>query len=131
MILRRVLSALMAAAAFSAAAAMAVFAAGFAFYALVEPYLGRAGAAAAVIFVMAAIMAIAGLVMAGVGRRKPEKVAAQTAGSIIERAVAFLQKRPVLSASAAIAAGLMVAQNPKYLGAVLRSFVEDRPPPSK
>jgi hypothetical protein len=126
-IFRRVLLALMAAAMFSAAAAVIVVALAFALYALVEPYLGRAGAAATVALVAAILIGFAGLIMAVAGRNKRSRVAASLAGGLLERAIAFVRQKPIVAASAAIGAGLMAARNPKYLGEALRAFFEGDP----
>lgn len=127
MIFRRVLLALMAAAMFSAAAAVIVVALAFALYALVEPYLGRAGAAATVALVAAILIGFAGMIMAVAGRNKRSRVAASLAGGLLERAIAFVRQKPIVAASAAIGAGLMAARNPKYLGEALRAFFEGDP----
>ena len=127
MIFRRVLLALMAAATFSAAAAVIVVALAFALYALVEPSLGRAGAAATVALATAILIAIGGMIMALAGRAGRKKAAATLSGGILERAIAFVREKPIVSASAAIGAGLMAVRNPKYLGEALRAFFNNDP----
>jgi len=126
-IFRRVLLALMAAATFSAAAAVIVVALAFALYALVEPSLGRAGAAATVALATAILIAIGGMIMALAGRAGRKKAAATLSGGILERAIAFVREKPIVSASAAIGAGLMAVRNPKYLGEALRAFFNNDP----
>lgn len=125
MIFRRLLLALMAAAAFSAGAAVAVVALAFALYALIEPHLGRAGAAASVALAVAGLMALGGAIMAWAGRRRRARLAVPA--GLLEQAIAFVQQKPVIAASAAVGAGLMAIRNPKYLGEVLRSFFENNP----
>jgi len=115
----------MAAAAFSAGAAVAVVALAFALYALIEPHLGRAGAAACVALAVAALMALGGAIMAWIGRRRRARLAVPT--GLLEQAIAFVQQKPVVAASAAVGAGLMAIRNPKYLGEVLRAFFEKNP----
>jgi len=114
--------ALMAAAVFSAAAAVAVFALAFTLYALVEPTLGRAGAAGTVAGVTALLIALGGVLLILSGRKPPPKPPVLT-GNLLERALAFVRQRPVLAASAAIGAGFMAVRDPKYLGEVLRTFL--------
>ncbi len=128
MIFRRILLALMAASAFAAGAAVMVIALAFALYALVEPQLGRAGAAATVAATTAALIGLGGLFLALAGRRKPSKEPLSIAGSLLERALAFVRQKPILTASAAVGAGFMAVRNPKYLGAVLRAFLDGKPP---
>ena len=127
MIFRRVLLALVAASAFAAAAAVLVFALAFALYALVEPKLGAAGASATVAGTTAGLMAVGGLMIVFAAR--PRKPAAPVAPEgVLERALAFIRQKPVLAGAAAIGAGLLAVRNPKYLGEVLRSFLDGRPP---
>jgi hypothetical protein len=126
-IFRRVLLALMAAATFSAAAAVIVIALAFALYALAEPHLGRAGAAATVALATAILIALAGMIMALAGRNKRSRALSSLSGGILERAVAFVRQKPIVAASAAIGAGLMAARNPKYLGEALRAFLDGDP----
>ena len=127
MIFRRVLLALMAAATFSVAAGVIVVALAFALYALAEPHLGRAGAAATVALTTAVLLGIAGLILALAGRGRRSRPASRLSGSILDRAIAFVREKPVVAASAAIGAGLMAVRNPKYLGEALRAFLETDP----
>jgi len=124
LIFRRILFALMAIAAFSAAAAVLIIALAFALYALAEPRFGRAGAAASVAGAAALFMGLGGLIMALLGRRRPK---IETPAGLAERAFDFLQQKPVLAALGAIGAGLMTIRNPKYLGEAVRAFFEHKP----
>jgi hypothetical protein len=123
-IFRRVLLALIAAATFAAAAGVIVVALAFALYALTEPNLGRAGAAAMVALVTAVLIGLAGMVMALAGRGRRPKATPAMSGGVLERAIAFVRQKPIATAAAAIAAGLMASRNPKYLGEALRAFFE-------
>ena len=123
MIFRRILLALLAAATLASAAGVTVFALAFALYALSEPWLGRAGAAGAVALAAAVLIAIGGLVIALAARKKPVK-SQPAAGGVLERAILFVRRKPIVAASAAIGAGLLAARNPKYLGEALRAFLE-------
>ncbi len=123
---------MVAASAFAACAAVAVFAVGFALYAFAEPYLGRAGAAAAVAGSAAAFMAIGGILVGlagGRSRRRPPP--AKGPEAFLERAFEFVRERPVVAVTAALAAGFMAVRNPGYLGAALRSFLEGQEPPRR
>ncbi len=128
MIFRRILMALVTAAIFAAGSAVAVVALAFAFYAFVEPKLGRAGAAAAVALATAALMMVGGLALAWAGRKKAPKAAFSTSGGLVERGFEFLQQKPIVAATAAVGVGIMAIRNPKYLGSVLRAFLDGQPP---
>ena len=127
MIFRRLLLALMAAATLATAAAVCVVALAFALYALVEPRFGRAGAAAIVAGTTAALTLVAGVLMMWAAHRRRLRAPSAGVGGLIERSLAFMQQRPIVSASAAAAAGLMAARNPRYLGEAIRAFLEGRP----
>jgi hypothetical protein len=127
-ILRRVLVTVLALAIFAGGAVIALIALGFALYALVEPALGPAGAAAVVALVMAATVVIMALVLMSMGRGKPAKTVAPGSGNLIEQALAFVKQNPVMVVSAALGAGFLAIRNPKYLGAALRGFLEGERP---
>ncbi len=128
MIFRRILMALVTAVMFAAGSAVAVVALAFAFYVLVEPRLGKAGAAAMVALATAALMVVGGLTLGWAGRKKPPKTALSTSSGLVERGLEFLQQKPMLAATAAVGVGIMAIRNPKYLGSVLRSFLDGQPP---
>jgi len=127
-IFRRLLLAAVALALFSAGAAVFVVAASFGAYALFEPRLGRAGAAGALAALIATLIVVSGLFMAWAGRKRPSKSPQGLAGGLFERALAFVKQKPILAASAAIGAGFMATRDPKYLGTVLRAFLDGETP---
>ena len=128
MIFRRILMALVMAAMFAAGSAVAVVALAFALYAFVEPRLGRVGAAATVAFATAALLMFGGLALAWAGLRNPPKASPSTSGGLLERGLEFLQQKPIVAATAAVGVGIMAIRNPKYLGSVLRAFLDGQPP---
>ena len=128
MIFRRVLLALIAASMFAAGAAVGVVASAFALFALAEPRLGPAGAAAIVAGTTAGIMALAALAIVR-GARSRNLPAPPAAESALERTLDFVRHRPILASAAAVGAGLLAMRNPQYLGEALRSFLGGKPPP--
>jgi hypothetical protein len=117
--------------AMAACAAVTVIALAFAEYALIETYIGRAGAAACVAGT-AALMIGLGAVMITAGAR-PKKPAAPPPRSdaLVDRALEFVKEKPVVAIAAALAAGFLAVRNPGYLGAAVRSFVEGQEPPRR
>ncbi|MBS0409623.1 MAG: hypothetical protein JSR86_06890 [Proteobacteria bacterium] len=111
---------------------MTVVALAFAEYALIEPYLGRAGAAACVAGTAALMIGLGAVVMLGAGSQ-PKKPAAPPPRSeaLVDRAFEFVKEKPVVAIAAALAAGFLAVRNPGYLGAALRSFVEGQEPPRR
>ena len=121
-------------AAFAAGAAVTVFALGFALYAFAEPSLGRAGAAAVVAGVSALLIALGGMfaAMGGAAARTPKRASAPAAGeSLIERALLFMQEKPVIAVIAAVGAGFLAIRNPTYVGSVIRSILGVPEPPDR
>jgi len=130
-IFRRLILALAGASAFAASAAVCVVALAFALYALVQPYVGRAGAAAIVAGSAALIVVLAALFVSAAARPKASRLAAGASTGAVERAFAFVRQKPVIAIAASIAAGILAVRNPRYLGSVIRAFVEGRAPPRR
>ncbi|WP_245863789.1 hypothetical protein [Caulobacter mirabilis] len=125
--MERTLMALAAAAAIAAAAAVGVFSAFFALYALVEPHLGSAWAAAIVSVTAAAVVGLAGLLAARKveGDRRAHAAAAATPDQgLVDAVLKIVRDRPILSAGAAVAAGIYALRNPTLVAAVVRAFVD-------
>lgn len=129
MILERVLKTAAAAAAVSAAAVAAVFAAAFALYALLEPYVGRPGSAALVALVFALIAALGGLIFARGAKPKRPKPGAEEPG-LAEKVIEIARTKPLLSAGAAIAAGVIALRNPALVGVIMTALLK-KPDPNR
>jgi hypothetical protein len=127
LILRVVLRAAAAAAAVATAVAASIVAAGFGLYALLEPYLGRPGAAAIVALILALVAAIVALVLTRKAKHKSKPAADQ---SLAERAIELARAKPMVAAAAAIAAGVIAWRNPALIGIVAGAIL-NRPPPSE
>ncbi|MGI8841530.1 MAG: hypothetical protein ACR2F8_12230 [Caulobacteraceae bacterium] len=129
--LRRLFLALAAAAAFAASAAVCVVAIAFALYALIEPHVGRAGAAAIVAAAAALVIALGGLFIGAAARRRRDRQPAAAVGGAAERILRFVRDKPVVAISAALGAGFLAIRNPRYLGAAVRAFFEGREIPRR
>jgi hypothetical protein len=126
---RRLFLALAAAAAFAASAAVFVVALAFALYALAQPFVGRAGAAAIVAGVAALIIGLSALFMGFASKGKRSKAAPPS--KAMDRVIRFVREKPVVAISAALGAGFLAVRNPLYLGAALRAFFEGRELPRR
>lgn len=128
MIVRRLLFFLAGAAALSASAGTVMVALAFALYALVEPYVGRSGAAAVVALASAIMIGLIGFVLASLAKPpKPKKK--PESESVGERITDFVRSKPVTSIGAAVVVGVLAIRHPKYFGAAIRAFVEGDDPP--
>jgi len=129
--LRRLLLGLIAAAAMATSAAIFVVALAFTLYALVEPYWGRAGAAATVAGVAALLIGLLGATIGLVARARRPKPRLNAMGGVAERIFELVREKPLMAISAALGAGFMAIRNPTYLGSAIRAFLEGRPPKRK
>ena len=99
-----------------AAAALAVFAAGFALYALVLPQLGPAGAAALVAGVAALLVAAIALVThlrAKAKEREAEVVQAQLMDTLPHGIGDFAKDHPMIAVGVTLLGGALAARHPR------------------
>jgi hypothetical protein len=126
-IFRRLLMGFVAITAIATSASVVVVALAFALYALVQPYIGNAGASAVVAGVFALIVGIGGLAAAPRGRRRTAGPASPegVAGDLME----LVRDKPIASAGIALAAGIMAMRNPRVIGEIARAFFQNRKRP--
>jgi len=117
--MRRILFTAASVAAVATAAGIAVVAGALALFHLLQEGLGPAGAYA-VVAGAAALVAVGGALLSGFGQKHPKPQAEPSLGETVGRMV---RERPIISAGAAIAAGLIALKNPGVAGAVLTSFL--------
>lgn len=129
MIFRRLLLLLASLSALSVSAGVFVVALAYALFALAKPYVGAAGAAGVVALAAALFIGLIGLVLANLGKAPKRKPA--TSENIVDRVTDFVRNKPVTAVAGAIAAGLLAVRNPKYLGGVIRAFIEGQEPPPR
>ena len=126
---RRILFIIASTSALAVSAGVIVVALAFALYAAVKPMVGPAGGAAVVAGAAALLIGVLGLAMAIAARPpKPKKV--EPTG-LVDQIAGFIREKPVSAIVGALAVGLLSVSNPRYLGAMVRAFVEGRDPPGK
>jgi len=114
--LDRALTRIVAIAAASAAAVMAVFASGFALYALILPQLGSAGASAVVALAAALCVALFALAMAMRARQRERE--AEIAQAAVAEALPqfglgdFARERPIVTLAVTALGGLLASRHP-------------------
>lgn len=111
---RRILNFVIVVATAAAAAVVGVVAAAFAIFALLEQWLGAAGAAAVIAGVFAATAA--GIAYVVARRAESEPLDDQ---SMIDRLVEMAKERPLVAAGAAAAIMTVVLKNPKILSVLM------------
>jgi hypothetical protein len=62
-------------------------------------------------------------------RPKPKPKAPARPEGFVERAIDFIQDKPIIAIAAAVGAGILAIRNPHYFGAAIRAFVDPRNPP--
>ena len=126
--LRKLLLGVIAVAALAAGASVLVVALAFALYALVQPRLGPAGAAATVAAAAALLMGLLGMTLALMARARRPKPKPPSMGGVAERIFELVREKPLMAIAAALGTGFLVIRDPTYLGSTIRAFLEGRPP---
>jgi hypothetical protein len=115
----------------AAAAAVAVMAAALALYGVLVGPLGGPGAAAAVAGAAAVLAAIIGLGLSAWVFAKPKARKAEPVDdSLMGRLMALAQGRPIVATSALIAGLVMAIRNPAMAAAVAKAFLDPKSRPS-
>ncbi len=125
----KLVSFVIAVAAMAAATCVLVVSASFAVYALLRTYIGPSGAAACVTLAAAMLLGVLALVLFSKAKGPKLTTKGKTAdaqGGLVERLTELVSDRPVVAASAAVAAGLLAWRNPTLVSTVLR-VLEPRP----
>lgn len=123
MIFERTLKAAVGIVAVAAATATSVVAAAFALFAVLEEPLGRAGASAVVALAFAVIAGLLGLILhLSANHREDHKP--EEHGGLTERLIDMAREKPLLSAGAAVAAGLIALRNPALVGVILSAVMK-------
>ena len=111
MIFRSLILALAAAAAFATATAVIIIALAFALYAVVEPHIGRAGAAACVAGAAGLLIVLVAMALAAAVRRRKAKLAAAPT-KILQRVFKAFKEKPLAAAASAGAAVILAVRSP-------------------
>jgi len=122
LIFTRILMAFVAIAAICASVTVTVFAAAFALFALVQPYVGAAGGGAVLAGVFAVIALIVGLIAMPRRRRRRGDGPSGVAEDLMD----LVRDKPMASAGVALAAGIMAMRNPRVITEVIRAFRSER-----
>ncbi len=121
----KALNSLLGATIICASAALAIFAAGFALYALVLPYVGPAGGAAIVAASASVLIGAAGLLhRMRAKQREAERAAAQVelTSAIPEPLRGLMQKHPIGAIAVTIVGGILAARNPRIIREVITAL---------
>ena len=120
--LRRILNLAAALAAVAAATGVVVVAASFAVYALAEPYLGPAGAAA----VVAGVFALLAVIVALIATAKVApgaKTGKAEDGPLADRLLKLAKDKPLIALGAGAVAVTVLLRNPAMVSALVSAFV--------
>ncbi|MHB8284197.1 MAG: hypothetical protein ACYDD1_05925 [Caulobacteraceae bacterium] len=127
MIVRKIVSGVVAVVALATAASVTVVAAAFAVFTLLQTYVGPSGAAAIIAAALAVLLSGAAIFLLGRSKSKPAAVTVPLAEpSLPQRLFYMLQERPVVAAGAAVATGLIAWRNPRLASLVTSLFALGR-----
>ena len=127
MILRKIVMALVAAAAILTASGVCVVAAAYALFALVRESLGAAGAAAVVCLAAAVLIGLVGAGAAFQLRGKTKPPAAGPGSGILDQLFELARERPIVSTGALVAAAALAIRNPVVLASVVKALLNKKP----
>ncbi|HEY1928842.1 MAG TPA: hypothetical protein VGG92_15365 [Caulobacteraceae bacterium] len=128
MSLRRGLAILIAGAALVACLGVVIVAFVFAGHTLLEPWLGRPGATAAMVAAVALLIAVAAVIAQFALRPRVRPAPALPATALVDRALVFVRDRPVVSMVGAVGVGVIVIARPLFIARIARAFLERQRP---
>jgi len=131
LILRKIILAIVAAAAILASSAVFVVAAAYALFALVRDALGPAGAAGVVCLAAAVLIGLVGLIAAMSLRGPKRKTAPGAEGGLLDQLFELARERPIMSTGALIAAAVVGLRNPVVLASVVKMLLGQKRPANK
>ena len=127
-ILRRLFFGLIATAALAVSAGVLVVALAYALFALAQPHVGSAGAAAVVALAGAVLMGLLGLGLALLAKGPKRKPGAASQDPL-QVLMALMRERPIVSTSALIAAALVAIRNPAIIASVVKAILDQKSRP--
>jgi hypothetical protein len=123
-VIQRIVLLIAALAATAAAAVVIVAAAALAVFALARPWIGEAGAAAAVVGVFGLLIALIAVGLASAAKGGRPRTRAAEPSTLMARIAEMAKARPWAAAGVAMAAAAAAASNPAVVGAIARAFVD-------
>ena len=130
-ILRKIIFAVIGAAMLAASAAVMVVAAALAVYGLLKPYVGGPGAAALIVLAAGLVMLVVGLVLDRWILKFGRKVRPEDEQDMLQRLIRLAQDKPVIAVGALIGAIFLAIRNPALTAVVVKAFLDPNPRPSK
>ncbi len=130
-VLRKIIIAVIGAAMLGASAAVMVVAAAMAVYGLIRPYLGGPGAAAVIVVIAGLLMMVVGLILERWILKPGNKVKPQEEQDLVQRLMGMAQDKPLIAVGALIGAIFLAIRNPALTAVVVKAFLDPKPRPSK
>jgi hypothetical protein len=131
LIIRKIVLALVAAAATLAASGVIVVAAAYGLFALARPALGPAGAAGAVCLAAALLIGLIGLIAGLQASRVARKMkrARESSPGVLDQLFELARDRPLVSGGALIAAATLAVRNPAVLVTIVKTLLSQKRSP--
>jgi hypothetical protein len=130
-ILRKIIVAVIGAAMLAAAAGVMVVAAAIALYGVLMPYVGGPGAGAVVVLAAGLLMLAVGLGLERWILKPGHKPRPEDEQDLLQRLIGMAQDRPLVATGALIGAIFLAIRNPALTAVVVKAFLDPKPRPSK
>ena len=130
-ILRKIIFAIVGAAVLAASAAVMVVAAAMAVYGVLRPYLGAPGAAAVIVLAAGLLLLVVGLILERWILKPGHKHRPEDEQDLLQRLIGMAQDRPLIAVGALIGAIFLAIRNPALTAVVVKAFLDPKPRPSK
>ena len=130
-ILRKIIIAVIGVAMLGASAAVMVVAAAMAIYGLLRTYLGAPGASAVIVLVAGLLMLIIGLILDRWILKPGHKPRPEDEQDLMQKLIGMAQDKPLIAVGALIGAIFLAIRNPALTAVVVKAFLDPKPRPSK
>jgi hypothetical protein len=130
-VLRKIIFAVISVAMLAAAAGVMVVAAAMAVYGLLVPYVGGPGAGAVIALAAGLLMLAIGLGLERWILKPGHKPKPEDEQDLLQRLIGMAQDRPLIAAGALIGAIFLAIRNPAVTAMVVKAFLDPKPRPSK
>jgi hypothetical protein len=130
-IFRKIILAVIGVAMLAASAALMVVAAAMAIYGLLKPMLGGPGAAGVIVLAAAVVMLVVGLVLSQWVLKFGKKGKPGDDQDMMQRLIGLAQDRPIIAVGALIGAIFLAIRNPALTAVVVKAILDPKPRPSK
>lgn len=130
-IIRKIIISLIAGAMLAVSAGVLVVSAAFAVFGLLKAWVGPPGAAALTALAAAILMAVVAFSFEAWAQSAKSGKAPESEKDLVQRLIAMVQERPILSAGALAGVVALAIRNPALVAIVVKAFLDPKSRPPK